>query len=262
MRHALVVLLVGLASAATPTRGAEADHAHANHSPTDAAVDDSAKQLLGGHAATDNAIHSYLLFNQLEARDSDPGTGFAWELQGWIGTDLTRLWLRSQGERVSGHTEEAEVEVLFGRSISPWWDVVAGLRHDVRPGDPRTAAAIGVQGLAPQWFELDATLYLDDDGQSAARFTAEYELLFTNRLVLQPHVELNFHGKTDAARGIGSGLSHVEAGMRLRYEISRQFAPYVGLEWTKAFGKTAELLQGSSSGASNARAVAGIRLWF
>jgi copper resistance protein B len=262
MRHAHAVLLVVLGSVAVPTRGAEADHSHADHSPTDAAMDDSAKQPLGGHAATDNAIHSYLLFNQLEARDSDPDTGFAWELQGWVGTDLTRLWLRSNGERVSGHTEAAEVEVLYGRSISPWWDVVTGLRHDVRPRDSRTFGAIGLQGLAPQWFELDATLYLDDDGQIAARFTAEYEFLFTNRLVLQPRMELNFHGKTDTARDIGSGLSEMEAGMRLRYEITRQLAPYVGLEWTKAFGKTAELLQGSPSGASDARAVAGIRLWF
>jgi copper resistance protein B len=262
MRHAHAVLFVVLASAAAPTRGAETDHSHADHSPTNAAMDGSAKQLPSGHAATDNAIHSYLLFNQLEARDSHPDAEFAWELQGWIGTDLTRLWLRSKGERVSGHTEAAEVEVLYGRSISPWWDVVTGLRHDVRPGDSRTFGAIGVQGLAPQWFELEATLYLDDDGQSAARFTAEYELLFTNRLVLQPRIELNVYGKTDAARGIGSGLSDMEAGLRLRYEITRQLAPYVGWEWTKAFGKTAELLQGSPSGTSDARAVAGIRLWF
>jgi copper resistance protein B len=263
MRRAHAGLPVMLALVAAPMCGVTADHSHADHSQTDhAATDVAAKKALSGHAAADNAIHSYILFNQLEVREGDPDAAFAWELQMWIGTDLTRLWLRSEGERVSGRTESAEVEVLYGRSISPWWNIVAGVRHDVKPGDPRTFGAIGVQGLAPQWFELAATLYLGDGGQSAARITAEYELLFTNRLMLQPRVELNLHGKSDVARGIGSGLSNVEAGMRLRYEITRQFSPYIGLEWTKAFGKTAELLRGSPDGVSDARAVAGIRVWF
>jgi copper resistance protein B len=263
MRHVHAVLLVMLVFVAAPTRGEETDHSQADHSQMNhAATDGTAKKPISAHAAADNAIHSYFLFDQLEIRDSHPDTGFGWDLEGWIGTDLTRLWLRSEGEIASSRTEAAEMEVLVGRSISPWWDIVAGLRHDFRPEDSRTFGAIGVQGLAPQWFELDATLYLGDAGQSAARFTAQYELLFTNRLVLQPRVELNLHGKTEASRNIGSGLSNMEAGLRLRYEFTRQFAPYVGLEWTKAFGKTATLLKGSSGGTSDAHVVGGVRLWF
>jgi copper resistance protein B len=254
---------MALAFAAMPVPAEEVDHAHAVHAQMDhASTDENAKKPLSGHGAADNAIHSYFLFNQLEAWDSDHATGFDWDLEGWIGTDLTRLWLRSEGEMVSGRAQAADVEVLYGRSISPWWDIVAGLRHDFRPGESQTFGAIGIQGLAPQWFELDATLYLGEGGQSAARFTAEYELLFTNRLVLQPHVKVALHGKTDAARNIGSGLSSVEAGLRLRYEVTRQFAPYVGWEWARSFGKTADLLQGSPAGVSDAHVVAGVRAWF
>lgn len=111
-----------------------------------------------GHATGDNAIHSYMLLDRLEAWDADPGTGLAWEGQGWIGTDLNRLWLRSEGERSDGRTEAADLELLYGRSIATWWDLVAGVRQDFKPGRAQTFAAIGVQGLAPQKFEVEAKI--------------------------------------------------------------------------------------------------------
>lgn len=214
------------------------------------------------HPVHDNGIYSYVLFNRLEGWDADPGTALGWEGQAWIGTDLNRVWLRSEGERTAGHTESADLEVLYGRSVAPWWDLVAGVRHDFQPGGSQNFAAIGVVGLAPYKFEVEATAYLGESGQTAARLEVEYETLLTNRLILQPLVELNFYGKSDERRGIGSGLSTAEAGLRLRYEFTRQFAPYIGVVHERAFGRTADLRREGGEDVNDTRFVAGIRIWF
>lgn len=216
----------------------------------------------GTHAMTDNAIHGYVLLNRLEIWDADPGTDQAWEGQGWIGTDLNRVWLRSEGEREDGRTETADLEVLYGRSVATWWDVVGGIRHDFQPDGSQTFAAIGVQGLAPQKFEVEATAYLGEGGQTAARFEAEYELLLTNRLILQPLIEIEAYGKNDAARGIGSGLSTAEVGLRLRYEFTRKFAPYIGVVGERAFGNTADFRRSEFGRVEDTRIVVGLRTWF
>lgn len=207
-------------------------------------------------------LHSFVLLDRLEAWNADHGSGQAWEAQAWIGGDLSRLWLRSEGERVDGRTEAANLEVLYGRSVSAWWDVVGGIRHDFQPGSPQTWAALGLQGLAPYKFEVQATAYLGESGQTAANVEVEYELLLTNRLILQPLVELEWHGKDDPQRGIGSGLGKVEAGLRLRYEFTRRFAPYVGVVHERAFGGTTELHEAAGEDTRDTRVVAGLRLWF
>ena len=216
----------------------------------------------GDHPVHDDSVHSFVLFNRLEAIDADEGHGLAWEGQAWVGTDFDKLWLRSEGERIHGRTEAADVELLFGRSIARWWDLVAGVRHDFQPGGSRDFAAIGVQGLAPYKFEVEATAYIGASGHSAARLQVEYEMLLTNRLVLQPLVEANFNGRNDARRGIGSGLGTVEAGLRLRYEITRRFAPYVGLVRERAFGNTAGFRRDAGDDSDDTRIVAGVRTWF
>lgn len=207
-------------------------------------------------------IHSFFLLDKLEAFDADPGTGLTWEGLGWIGSDTNRLWLRSEGERTDGNTESADLEVLYGRSISPWWDIVAGVRHDFKPGASQSFAAFGVQGLAPQKFEVEATGYVGERGQTAARFEVEYELPFSGRLILQPMVEANLYGKTDRMRGIGSGLSTAEVGLRLRYEFTRKFAPYVGVVYERAFGNTADLRRDDFERVDDTRIVIGLRTWF
>lgn len=216
----------------------------------------------GDHPVHDNTLQSYILFDRLEGWAADPGTGLAWEGQAWFGTDLNRLWLRSEGERVDGRLESADLEVLYGHSFSPWWDVVTGVRHDFHPGGSQDFAAIGLMGLAPYKFEVAATAYVGQGGQSAARLEAEYETLFTNRLILQERVETNFYGKDDPRRGIGSGLSTFEAGLRLRYEFTRRFAPYIGIVHERAFGGTAELRRAELDSIKDTRIVAGLRLWF
>ncbi len=207
-------------------------------------------------------INSYVAFNRLEAWDAKPGSGQVWEVQAWVGSDLNRLWLRSEGERTGGKTEAADLEVLYGRSVSTWWDVLAGIKHDFSPGGSQTWAAFGVQGFAPYKFDVKATAYVGQSGQTAANVELEYELLLTNRLILQPLIEVTAFGKDDPARGTGSGLSSVEAGVRLRYEISRKFAPYVGVVHERAFGNTADFRRADGDSTRDTRLVAGVRIWF
>lgn len=214
------------------------------------------------HPVHDNGIFSYVLFNRLETWNADIGTGLAWEGQGWVGTDLNRLWLRSEGERVNGQLESADLEMLYGRSVSPWWDVVVGLRHDFRPGDSQDFLAVGMVGLAPYKFEVKATAYVGESGQTAARMEVEYETLLTNRLILQPLLEVEFNGKDDPAWGVGSGLGTAELGLRLRYEIRREFAPYIGIVRERAFGQTARFREQDGHASDDTRFVAGFRIWF
>lgn len=216
------------------------------------------------HPVHDNGIFYYVLFNRLEAWDADAGAGtvLAWEAQSWIGTDLNRLWLRSEGEKVDGRLDSADLEVLYGHSVSAWWDVVAGVRHDFKPGASQDFLAIGVIGLAPYKFEVGTTAYLGESGQTAARIEVEYETLVTNRLILQPLLEAEFHGKDDEARGVGSGLGTAEFGLRLRYEVRREFAPYIGIVRERAFGKTARYREQDGHPSDDTRVVAGFRIWF
>ena len=214
---------------------------------------------VAGHAAHDRSRHSFWLLDRLEANDDD---GFGWKATAWVGGDIHRLWLRSEGESVDGRVEQGDLEVLGGRAISPWWDLVAGIRQDFGDGPSQTYAAVGVTGLAPYKIEIEATAYLGSSGQTAARVEASYDTLLTNRLILQWHAEADLYGKDDADRGVGAGLSTLEAGLRLRYEITRQFAPYIGVSWERAFGGTADFRRDHSDDVSEARLVAGVRVWF
>ena len=214
------------------------------------------------HPVHDNSIQSHVEFDRLEAWNATNGTGLAWEGHSWIGTDLNRLWLRSEGERIDNRTEKADLEVLYGHSVSPWWDVVAGIRHDFKPGASQDFAAIGVMGLAPYKFEVAATAYIGQSGQTAARVEIQYETLLTQRLILQPLVEVNLYGKDDAHRDIGSGLGTIEAGLRLRYEFNRQFAPYVGVVREYAFGRTADFRRDNDEHIGDTRFVAGLRIGY
>jgi copper resistance protein B len=215
----------------------------------------------GGHAAHDDGIFRYVAVDRLEGWDGDPG-GLAWEAHAWIGTDLDRLWLRSEGEHRGGRSERASFEALYGRAVAPWWDLLVGVRHDDAPGPARDFAAIGVAGVAPGKFDVAATTYLGTAGQAALRLEVSYDILLTQRLVLQPLVEINAYRRDDARRGIGSGLSTAEAGLRLRYDITRQFAPYVGWVRERAFGQTAALRRADGEEGEDARFVAGVRFWF
>lgn len=207
-----------------------------------------------------------VMFDQLEWRTGGTDEGrAAWDAQGYYGGDYDKLWIKSKGKYVAdgrAGVHDADVQVLWDRVISPWWNFQAGARQDFGSGQSRTWAALGVEGLAPQWFETEATVYVSDEGRTAARLKAQYELLLTQRLVLQPFAEANFYGHSDPTHGIGSGLSDLEISFRLRYEISRQFAPYVGVIWLRRFGDTADLVRAAGGERSDLELTAGLRVWF
>lgn len=208
----------------------------------------------------DAPLIAVLRADQLERRDDG---AFAWNLRASLGRNFDKLLLRSEGERIDGDTEHADAELLWSHATGPWWDRVLGIRHDAGGHGPsRTWAAIGVQGLAPYMFELEATAYVGESGRLAARFEGEYELLLSNRLILQPNLEADLYSRDDPANAVGSGLSEVEFGLRLRYEFSPRFAPYVGHVWSRKFGRTARFSEDEGFEADDRAWVAGIRIWF
>ena len=217
---------------------------------------------VAGMDMRDDAPLGMLRFDRLEYFDGRDSRGEAFDAQAWYGNDENRLWLKAEGETASGRLQDLRVEALWDRPVSAFWDMQAGERHDAGIGPGRDWAAFGIQGLAPYWFELQATVYVGPSGRTALRFDAEYELLLTQRLILQPRFEANLYGRGDPLRGIGSGLSDAALGLRLRYEITRPFAPYLGVEFERRFGETATLARSSGEPAFDSRIVVGLRFWF
>jgi len=203
-----------------------------------------------------------LLVDRLESVRTSDNTSTAYDLQAWYGRDYDRAVLKAEGDIDAGKLQEARSELLWGHAVAAFWDTQLGMRHDSGVGPNRGWLAFGVQGLAPYWFEIDATGYVGDSGHSALRLSAEYELLFTQELILQPRLEANFYGKGDANRELGSGLSDLAVGIRLRYEIRREFAPYIGIEWAGEYGGTAGYARAAGDANDEARLVAGVRFWF
>ena len=203
-----------------------------------------------------------LLVDRLERVYTDNGNATAYDAQAWFGRDYDRLVLKAEGDVARGRLQDARTEALWGHAVATFWDTQLGARYDSGVGPDRGWLAFGIQGLAPYWFNVDATAYAGNRGRTALRLGAEYEMLLTQKLILQPRIEMNLYGKRDAASGIGSGLSDATAGLRLRYEFTRQVAPYIGVEWTGRFGETADFARAAGEEARNTRLVAGMRFWF
>jgi copper resistance protein B len=209
----------------------------------------------------DTAAFGMVLLDQLEWREDGDDSPLAWDAQAWYGNDFTKLWLKTEGEHASGDNE-GRVEIYLDRLLARWWNIQVGARQDFGEGPGRTWAALGVQGLAPYWFEVEATGYVGEQGRLAATFSGEYEILLTQRLILQPKLELAAYSKDDPENGIGSGLANTELGLRLRYEFRREFAPYVGVVWTHLYGNTADLARDAGLDRDELQFVAGLRVWF
>jgi copper resistance protein B len=226
-----------------------------------AGADPNSKQPFGAPIG-DELIVSHLIVDQLEGRIGSHDTSLRWDAQAWTGPDEWRLWLKSEGERASsGRLEDGQTELFVSKPISTFWNVQVGGRYDLDSGPGRGWGAIGVEGLAPGYFDVEATAYAGAKG-AAAKLKASTDVLLTNRLILQPEAELNAYSQDDKARQIGSGVSDLDAGLRLRYEISRKFAPYLGVTWAKKFGRTADLVRASGESADDVRFTVGLRSWF
>ena len=204
------------------------------------------------------------LIDRLEAGFGEDDETWLWDIQGWSGGDINRFWWKSEGEGdFDGGLEEAELQALYSRALTPYWDVQAGVRQDFRPdGEDTTHLVLGLQGLAPYWWEIDAAAFLSTEGDLTARVEAEYDQRITQRLILQPRFEIDASASDIPELEIGSGLSTVEAGLRLRYEFRKEFAPYVGVEWRRAFGDTADYIEARGGKAEDIRFVVGLKAWF
>lgn len=203
-----------------------------------------------------------LWVNRLESVHSDDNTWTTYDLQGWYGRNYDRAILKAEGDVDNGTLEYASTELLWNHAISTFWNTEFGLRYDSGEGPNRSWLAFGIQGLAPYWFELGVTTYLGESGRGALEFEAEYELLLTQKMVLQPRLEATFYNKDDPDRALGSGLTDMTVGMRLRYEIRREFAPYVGIEWVGLFDDTANYARATGQTTDDTHLVAGLRFWF
>lgn len=203
-----------------------------------------------------------IMLERLEARIGDGADGYLWNAQAWYGGDLDRLWIKSEGEGTfGGLLEDAEIQALWSHAIGPWFDLQAGARYDIEPRG-RAHAVLGVQGLAPYMFEIDAAAFLSEKGDLTARAEAEYDQRITQRLILQPRAELSLAAQDVPELDLGAGFSSVEAGLRLRYEIAREFAPYVGVGYEAKLGETAELARAAGEDADGGVLLIGLRVWF
>jgi len=206
---------------------------------------------------------SKVLIDQAEVKLRDGHDGYAWDAQAWYGGDIDKLWIKTEGEGAfREEVEKAEVQALWSHAIDPWFDLQLGVRHDFRPDPQRTYLVAGVQGLAPYWFEVDGAVFLSNKGDVSARFEGEYDLRITQQLILQPRAEVDLALQDVPEIGIGSGLSSAEIGARLRYEITPQFAPYVGLEYERSFGDTARFARARGEDKGGWSLLLGVRTWF
>ncbi|MDR2305694.1 MAG: copper resistance protein B [Paucimonas sp.] len=270
-----VALLALLASERALAAGMTGmDHSQMNHATAPAdqprtplpVIGDAERQAafppLPGHQVHDRALNWAVIVDQLEYQHFDSSDALNWNATAWVGGDIDRLWLRSEGERQQGKTHKAELQALWGHAISPWWELVGGVRQDFKPASGQHWAAFGIQGSPLYGLELEATAYAGERQQTALRLEAGYVMLLTNRWILEPTVEANLFGRNDASREQGTGLAESEVGLRLRYEINRGFAPYVGVSFNRLHGNRAEQARADGEDTGQTRLVAGVRLRF
>lgn len=210
----------------------------------------------------DDPLVYQVMLEKLEWRAMEGPDPLVLDGDAWVGYDLNKLRLKTEIEHVDGAVEEGELQLLYSRAVSAYWDIQTGWRRDFEPDPERDFFVLGFSGLAPYWFEVDASLFLGESGQSGVRLDAEYEYMLTQRWVLSPELEFDIYTEDDEQVGIGSGFSSMELGLRLRYEVRREIAPYIGVNWEKKFGRTADLAAAEGESASDVQFVAGIRAWF
>ena len=204
----------------------------------------------------DDPLFVKLTIDELEQQQNSKKNG-AWDSNIWLGYDLNKIYFYSEGERPQGGSVESENQLLYSRAIAPYWDIQYGIGYDKNEIDSQTWGVVALQGLAPYFFETRGALLIGNRGNLGLRLEAEYEALFTQKLILTPSISSDFYTKDNPSMGLGKGLSNLTAGMRLRYEIKREFSPYIGVEWSKNFGNTADF-----NVLDETYAVAGVRIWF
>lgn len=207
-------------------------------------------------------VISKVMVDQLEIRDDSGESTTVLEGQTWIGKDLNKLWIKLDSDYESSDEYESEVQLLYSKAVAPYWDLQMGLRNDNNPDENDSYGVLGFQGLAPYYFETDVAAFISEDGDLSARLSFEYELLFTQKLILSPELSMDLYGQDDTENGIGSGLSSSNLGLRLRYEIAREFAPYIGISQDQLYGDSADYAKLAGIDDNRSQWVVGVRAWF
>lgn len=213
----------------------------------------------------DREVYVFTFFEELEYRCGDTGVA-AWDLVGWVGGDIDRFWYKSEGElSTEERSGNADLQLLYGRLVSPFWDLQAGVRAEGAYGSEeergRAFAVLGIQGLAPGWFDVEAALYVSHEADVSAQLSASYDIRLAQRLLIEPKVELDAAIQEVPEFGVGAGPNVLELGLRLRYELWREFAPYVGVVWERRLLDTATMARAAGEGASELTAAVGFRYW-
>lgn len=252
--------------------GMDMDEGIGNEPPPPAPTDNAADAVFGAAAMRPSrdqlreehgGSNSWMvLVDQAEWRSQDGGDGYAWQGEAWWGGDYNRLVVKSEGEGSGGDLEDAELQLLYSRAISPYFDLQAGLRQDLQDGPKRSYASVGFEGLAPYWFETEGAVFLSNEGEAFARLEGSYDLRLTQRLILQPRAEVNFSAQDIPELELGSGVTDLELGLRLRYEVTREFAPYVGVTFDRKFGGTSDYAKALGEDDNETSLVIGVRAWF
>ena len=217
---------------------------------------------VAGEPVHDNPIIRFAILDRLEWQSREGQDAYVFDGFGFVGGDYNRLWFELEGEgRFDGDLEASELQVLYNRAITPYWNFQVGLRHDFKPEPELTYAVLGFEGLNTYWTGIEANLYVSEDGDVSGDFEIEYDEFLTQRLILQPRFEVAAQAQDVAKLDLASGLTNYEVGLRLRYEIRREFAPYVGISYARTVGDTADLLPAGED-AGTFSVVAGLRVWF
>lgn len=225
--------------------------------------EEGAQRNFGVQPIHDNAPFFTFSTDRFEYHLKDDEDTFLWDLEAWFGGDYNKLYVESEGESFAdGKVEEAELEVLYTRTLTTFWDLQLGVRHDVKPEPSRTFADFGFQGMMPQWFEVEANLFVSEEGDVSAKLEAEYDVLLSQRLVMQPRFETKLAAQSVPEQHVGSGINDITFGGRLRYEILREFAPYVGATWTRKLGETADMAEEEGEDLGEPAFVLGVKFWF
>jgi copper resistance protein B len=225
--------------------------------------DDRAGAAQPVRATAERAILVHGSLDQFETRTDGRAAAFRWSGQGWVGTGDDKLRIKTEGfVRGDGSVDDGQHHFLYSRAVSTYVELQAGLRSDIDSQHARHWAAFGLQGLAPLVFDLEATVYARDGGHFAARIDVSYDLPIADRLILQPEIEVNLYSRSDPARLVGAGISDIDLGLRLRYAVTRNLAPYMGLAYDGKFGRTAALARRAGEGTGEVRLVFGVRSWF
>ena len=215
------------------------------------------------HQGHGGETYAMVLVNMAEYRAVNGADGYRWEGEAWYGGDIHRLVFKTEGEGViNDGTEHAEGQLLYSRAVGPYFNLQAGVRYDFRPDPTRAYATIGIEGLAPGFIETQTALFVSNKGDVLGRIEAYYDQLITQRLVVQPRVEINLAAQDVREHDIGAGVSDIELGLRLRYEVRREFAPYIGVSYSRKTGNTAAYARAAGEGTGSASFVMGIRTWF